>query len=637
MPWKIMVISGTVMLSNGTVWSQQTETEDCNGCVVMDDLLLDTVTVDGLRPVTLEDVSSSVSIMDAEELAIRDAPFLADTLRAVPGVAVSRSGARGGLTQIRMRGAEANHTLVLVDGIEVSDPTTGETDFGLWSGLDIARIEVLRGEQSTLYGSDAIGGVISITAARDEGWRGAVEAGSDETVRGRAGLGGLLGEGYFSLGLAGFATGGVDTAGLGGERDGSEDYSVIATGAHGIGMFELRGLARYSNSTVETDPDLDFDGRLDNADRETGSEQWLIGGVLEGHGLGLSHVMRASYSDVMRENSADGAFTDSTNGTRTKLSWSPSRMWGTGDASHTLSGLIDYEREEYARTGPAGFFGDPNQSRSFRTYGFAGEYRFALHGFAFNASARQDLNDSRFEDATTWRIGGAYNFDFNGRVRASAGTGVKNPTFVELFGFFPGSFVGNPDLVPETSQSWEIGWDQDFGPVEASVTYFSAELEDEIFTAFTPTFQATAQNRTGVSARSGVELGARWHASPSLRIHAAATFTDSSNDTGADEIRVPQRTASLGFDWQSARREGVRLGAAFDYVGAQDDFDFGSIPAMRVRLDSYVLFSLTGEYPLTDRISLTVRGENLFDEAARDVFGFNAPGAAGFIGLRLRN
>ena len=127
------------------------------------DNLEDEVIVTGLRAVPIADITSSVSILDAETLSIRKSPFVVDQLRAVPGVAVSRSGSLGSLTQVRIRGAEANHTLVLLNGVEVSDPITGETDFGLWSGLNTQRIEVARGEQSGLYGSDAIGGVISIT------------------------------------------------------------------------------------------------------------------------------------------------------------------------------------------------------------------------------------------------------------------------------------------------------------------------------------------------------------------------------------------------------------------------------------------------------------------------------------------
>ena len=616
------------MALGGVAWAQEE---------VPGELKLETVQVDGLRPVELGEVTSSVTVLDADDLTIRGAPFIADELRAVPGVAVSRSGARGGLTQIRLRGAEANHTLVLVDGIEVSDPSTGETDFGLWSGLNVSKIEVLRGEQSAIYGSDAIGGVISILTGGYDGWRSAVEAGSRNTYRGSLNMGADFDTGYFTLGGSAFQTGGVDTAGLGGEKDGSEDYSIITTGGYEFGEFTLRGLARYGNSEVETDPDLNFDGVLENAGRETDSEQWLFGGALEGDVFGLSHIFRASYSDVMRENSADDTFTDSTQGQRAKLSYSPSFEWEVGDTGHTLSGQIDYENEDYRRLGQANFLGDPNQSQSFTTYGIAAEYRLALGDFAFNASMRHDDNDDRFDNATTWRLGTVYNFAFDGRLRASIGTGVKNPTFVELFGFFPGSFVGNLDLMPEESLGWEIGWDQRLGDFEASAAYFSAELEDEVFTAFNPDFTSIAQNRAGKSERNGVEIGAVWQVTDTLTINGAATFINSENETGQSEIRVPETTGSISLDWQPEFKEGVRLGAAFDYVGTQDDLNFGTFPAARVKLDSYVLFSLTGEYPLMEHISLTVRGENLFYEKTTDVIGFNSPGAAGFAGLKLRN
>ena len=155
-----------------------------------DETVLDPIIIVGLRPVAEEDVTVSVTVLDTDDLAVRDAPLIVDQLRAVPGVGVSRNGASGGLTQVRIRGAEANQTLVLVDGIEVSDPVTGETDFGLWSGLDAGRIEVLRGEQSALFGSEAIGGVINVVTNKEAGFAGLAEIGSRGSWRldGRAGL-----------------------------------------------------------------------------------------------------------------------------------------------------------------------------------------------------------------------------------------------------------------------------------------------------------------------------------------------------------------------------------------------------------------------------------------------------------------
>lgn len=596
---------------------------------------IDVIDVAGLRPVNSGDVTSSVFTLDLEQLEIRNAPYLADSLRAAPGVAVSRSGALGGLTQVRMRGAEANHTLVLIDGIEVSDPVTGETDFGLWSGLDIARIEVARGEQSALYGSDAIGGVVSVTTG-GEGLRGLAEYGSFETARAELAYDGQFDGGYIGAFASGSRTDGVDTSGLGGEEDGSDAWSAaLRAGLDFSEDWRLTSLVRFGEATVAFDADTDFDGLLNDVDRETESEQLLAGLSLHGATGLVDHIARASFAQTHRDNFADGAFTDSTTGQRTKISYSPSVKFGSGTVVHTLSGLTEVENEDYERVSLNTAFGDPNQSQSFQTIGFAGEYRLSAGPAALNLSARHDDNDGRFEDATTWRAGAAYSFEFGGKLRASAGQGVKNPTFTELFGFFPGSFIGDPNLQPERSTSWEIGWDQSvFGVANTSVTYFQAELEDEIFTVFNPDFTSSPANRTGESTRKGVEAAGDWALSEAFSLFAAATYTESENDGGQDEIRVPGLTGSVSASWTSQSRDGLTAGLALDYVGEQDDTDFGTFQT--VTLDDYVLVSATAAVPITDRLALTLRGENLLDEQVMDVFGASQRGAGVFVGVRVK-
>jgi vitamin B12 transporter len=233
-------------------------------------------------------------------------------------------------------------------------------------------------------------------------------------------------------------------------------------------------------------------------------------------------------------------------------------------------------------------------------------------------------------------VGAGYALEsVGGRVRASISTGIKNPTFTELYGFFTGSFIGNPGLKPEEAQSWEVGWEQALGSVSYSATYFDANLKNEIYTAFNPDFTSTALNRVGESERSGVELAGRWQALVNLSLAGQATLFDSQDDTGADEIRVPQITASLSADWQ-VQPDGLRIGLALDHVGEQGDFDFGPFPSRLVALDAYTLATLTAEYPVTERLAVTLRGENLLDETATDVFGYTAPGAGVFVGLKLR-
>lgn len=590
--------------------------------------ILDPVEVSGLRPIELDSVTSSVSVLTAEDLAIRLSPNPVDQLRAVPGVAVSRAASIGGLTQVRMRGAEANHTLVLFDGIEISDPVNGETDFGLLTALPVGGIEVLRGAASSIHGSDAIGGVVSLSAAREAGFNASAEAGSFGTVRGALGYGGPVIGGA----ITGFTTDGVDSSGTGGGKDGSEAFSGLLTSKVDLGAdwaLSLVGLARQTES--EFDSDTDFDGLLNDTDNRTEADQWLVGGSLTGASGPLDHVIRASFNQVERDNFSAGAKTDDAKGKRTKLAWSPSYTSGI----HTLTGLVDYERETYDRR-DVQYSGGTDASEAFESVGFAGEYRLAAGALDFSASARHDDNKGRFEDATTWRLGAGYAFEqIGGRVRASIGTGVKNPTFTELYGFFPGSFIGNPELKPEESTSWEIGWEQTVGPFSYSATYFDADLENEIYTAFNPDFTSTAANRATDSERSGVELAARWQALSNLAVSGQATFFDSQDNNGVDEIRIPEATASLAVDWM-VRPDGLRLGAALDYVGDQGDTDFGPFPARPVTLDAYTLASITAEYPLTERIAVTLRGENVFDETATDIYGYNGPGAGVFVGLKLK-
>lgn len=591
---------------------------------------LDPITVAGLRPTPKADLTVSVTVLDQTDFAVRDAPFLADQLRAVPGLGVSRSGAVGGLTQVRIRGAEANQTLVLVDGIEVSDPVTGETDFGLWSGLDAGRIEVLRGEQSALYGSEAIGGVINVVTNKDAGFSALAEVGTRGSWRldGRAGL--SFDNGYFVVSTGNSITGGTDTSGLGGETDGSQHFSGSVRGGYTFSGWQLSGLARFSDASVDFDEDSDFDGALNNTGAEINSQQFTIGSALSGDAFGLNHNLRASYHLTERD-TVNSSFDNVTDGDRFELSYSPSYVLESGGLTHTLSGLIEYEATDFERRDAPTFFGDPNQSQSFNTLGLAAEYRLAAGPIDLSGSIRFDENDGLFDDSVTWRVGGAYDFDaFHGRLRASIGEGVTNPTFTELFGFIPGTFVGNPDLAPEQSLGWEIGWDQTLGPVQASLTYFNAELDDEIFTSF----NSTPLNRAGESERQGIEFGTVWQVTDQLRLSGQATWIDSDDDNGAPEIRVPDWTGALSASWQSAA--GWRAGVALDLVGEQNDLNFGTFPASTVALPVYALLSASLDVPVTQRLAITLRGENLADSAAQDVFGFNRTGAAGFIGIRLR-
>lgn len=635
--FKRMCFAGLAIAAANTSFAQdetepatcETNPEECE--VILLGTRLPTVSVAGFRDVVVRYTSASVSVLDEDDLVIRLSPNPVDQLRAVPGVGVSRSGSVGGLTQVRIRGAEANHTLVLYEGVELSDPVTGETDFGVLTALDVDRAEILRGSASSIFGSDAIGGVVAYSKSERDEWAGSGEFGSFETARGDLSYGQwVTGDTHIGLGLSGFATDGVDTSGTGGANDGSSSWSISANGETSLNNdWEVSALALFRDSSVDFDSDTDFDGLLNDVEQSIDSQQWILGGAVAGETGPVDHVLRANFNSI--ERATEGSFADTTRGERFKMSYSPSLDGGI----HRLTGLIDFEAEDYERSGADTTFGDPNQTASFDTLGLATEYAVSLDDFELSASARYDDNDGRFDDAINWRLGANYDLsDFGARFRASVGTGTKNPTFTELFGFFPVSFVGNPDLNPEQSLSFDIGIDKRFHRGGVSISYFDATLEDEIFTAFNPDFTSTSLNRDGESDRSGFEVQTDWQLTDNFALAGQLTQTKSKSDTDEDEIRVPEFTAALSLSWDDG--DGRRISGAFDYVGEQDDFNFGAFPAERVTLDSYTLFSLSGEYPVSDTLSLTLRGENLFDEEATDVFGYNSTGAGVFIGLKLR-
>lgn len=628
---RLLMSSAALALINTPAFAEtladSCEGQDCSGKSEAP-LRLYPVEVAGLSAPSVAELTDSVSVLTEADLVVRQSVNPADQLRAAAGVAVSRSGGVGSLTQVRIRGAEANHTLVLYDGFEVSDPVNGETDFGLLTALPTSRIEVLRGEASSIYGSDAIGGVVDLFPGSDKGWNGRIEGGSMNTASGSAGWTGSL----LSAAVSGFTTDGIDISGNGGEKDGSEALSGLLRGTVALNdNWSLSGLALVRQSEAQLDTDSDYDGLLDDADLETKADQQLFGAVLSSEYGAFGQEFRASYGEVVRDNKGDGQLLDTATGERTKLSWKPSYKLG----AHTLTGLLDSEKENYDRH-DVQYGGLSDASEEFDTLGIAAEYRFDTDALNLVASLRHDDNDGRFEDADTWRVGAAYNLPGEViRLRASAGSGVKNPTFTELFGFFPGSFVGNPDLKPEESTSWEAGFDWQAGRASGSVVYYSAKLKNEIYTAYNVDFTSTAANRAAKSERSGVEAEARMALTDAVTLSGQVSVFDSTNDTGEDEIRVPKQTASLAVLW-APEDAGWHAGAAVDFVGEQDDFDFGSFPSRRVTLDSYFLVSANAEYPVTDRISLTLRGENLLDEDISDVYGYATPGAAVYLGLKLR-
>ncbi len=590
-------------------------------------------------------LGTAVTILDRKQLDERQTRFVSDVLRDVPGVAVSRSGAAGSLTQVRMRGAESNHTLVLLDGAEISDPFQGEFDFSGLLAVDIERIEILRGSQSALYGSDAIGGVINIIARRGKGPLG-VEASGEGGSFNTWAAGANAGYGDDDIDIFAsanhHATSGTNNSRFGSERDGERDSSLLFNaGLRPAQNVELRALIRYVDTYAEGDPqDFNFlsptQGFVVDGNDTTESSQ-LYGNVsAEVSAFGDVWRTRLNYAfaDVDRKNFSGGFASFFTAGDRHKVSLVSAVTFDTGAANHKLTGAVDWKTEGYQNVA----IGAPsaiNAKRELDTTGYVLSYDLSLGHFDAGAAYRHDAND-KFKDADTYRLQASYRVTDTTRARASAGSGIKNPTNFELFGFDPGTFIGNPNLTPEKSVGWDIGVDQTFldGNARLTVTYFEATLEDEIFTAFLPGFVSTPRNSATDSDRQGVELTLDAKLGDAWTLDAAYTYLDA-NEAGREEVRRPPQIASLNLTYRFLDRASAAL--TVRYNGEQQDNEFiFATPADFVTLPAFTLVNLNASYDVTDNIQLFGRVENLFDEKYEEVFSYRSPGIAAYAGLRSR-
>lgn len=591
-------------------------------------------------------LGGSVTLLDAAALEDRQTRLVSDILRDVPGVAVNRIA---GLTQVRIRGAEGDHTLVLYDGIEISDPYYGEFDMGTLIADDSARIEVLRGQQSALYGSDAIGGVIHyITASGREapGMRLRAETGSWGTLNAAARVAGVTGNLDYAMTVTLYSTDGTPDA-IGGTRAIGRDSVATSFRARWdiAPNARLIAVGRYAWSDLDFN-NSDYDSRspsfgytVDSPGSyvRTDAVYGLVRGALDLLDGRWTHALSAQIADIARDGYDLYAPSYGSRGRRLKGSYESFLRFGTARAAHRLGIAADIEQERYRNTDPTGYaFTGARQSRNI---GLVGTYDLVIDDrLSLGAALRFDDNQ-RFASTTTYRVQGSYAFDSGTRLRAAAGSGSKNPGFYQLYGYVDGRFIGNPDLRPEKSEGWEIGVEQRLAgdAVLIGVTWFDSRLKDEIYTAYpAPDYIATPANRATRSTQKGLEAFANIRVGTAWRIDLAYSWLKA-RENGAEELRRPRHSGSAALSWHAPDDAGgVTLVAR--YNGRQIDAaytDPNFVP-VRVALDEYVLVNLNATVALSRNLALTGRIENLLDADYTELFGMRAPGRAAFIGISAR-
>ncbi len=607
----------------------------------------------GLTPIEGSAYGRAGTVLTEKDIEDRGSRYAVDLIRSLPGVSVSRTGPAGGLTQVRMRGHEGNHTLVIIDGVEVASPSQGEYDFSGLLSADIERIEVLRGPQSSLYGSNAIGGVISITTKRatEPGFSGQAgfEIGTDETTQVTLALRQRTDKLALSFSATRRETGGYDVSGLNGEDDGdlNETYNL------NVQYYATENLT-FGGTLRHVEKDSDFDGQIYTAltpagqilvDDFSGSDaSQTFGSIyaeLDTFGGRFRNRLDLSFADIQTDRfNGAGIQSGDTSETRQRISYKGSVALDGGSvdtARHVLTLGAEWERETFVNNNPAFVFAPSQLIKQTREQtALVAEYQGNLtDSFDVQASVRHDFNDE-FEDFTTYAVGVSYMLpNQTTRLHASYGTGVQNPTMFEQFGF-SNNFIGNPNLEPEQSEGWDFGVEQQFldGRGLIDVTYFDDELTNEISSTVDPgTGSLTPFNQAGKSDRRGVEIGATWQVNARLDLGLNYTWLDAENPNGSTEVRRPEHEVllQLGYDFPDDR---TRFTMDVQHVANNVDLFFPpSFISVPVTLPDYTLVNVGLRHQLTDSVEIYGRIENLTDEKYQEVLGFETPGRTAFFGL----
>jgi vitamin B12 transporter len=567
-----------------------------------------------------KETTSAVVVITEEEIERMNVQFVPDVLRRVTDLNLVQNGGEGKAAAIVLRGGSPNQTLVMIDGVKVKSTTLGQFDFGGLSVEDIERIEIVKGPQSTMYGSEAMAGVVNIITKKGRGKLTAMisqEYGSHNTYKTAGSASGGSDAYHYRLSASYYDTDGISVAKDGSEDDGYENITV--SGKLGATLKEnltIEVTGKYWDDESELDG-FDFvSGPVDDPNFVQDGEHYVV--ALRG-ALYLAEAWEQVLTVSRTED--DLELKDPIEPTDPDAVFNNARIISR---LHT----VDWQNNYYFENGSVVTAGGEYRKESGENRGFFDEdvdiyaayfnAKIKYEGLSLSGGVRYDDHET-FGDEVTYRVAALDEPVEGTRFRASYATAFRAPTFNELF--FPG--FGNPNLKPEESYSWEVGMEQDYSDkLTASIAYFEQHYDDLIITigpAFLPKNVAEARVR-------GVESSVIVRPMPPLALTAFYTYLDTKDkETGGRLNRRPIDKFSAAADYVAG---GLSLHADYLYVGKRKDVAAGR------DLFAYNVVNLSGSY--TWRF-LTVFGrvENVLDEDYEEAGGFGTPGVSAFGGVKL--
>ncbi len=584
-----------------------------------DESLITVVVTANRREQPIDETLTAITVIDRDEIERLQLPSVEAALQRVPGVSISNNGGRGKSTSVFIRGTESDHALVLIDGVRVGSATLGTTALENLPIDQIERIEVVRGSRSSLYGSEAIGGVIQIFTRRGSGPMtpyGRLGFGTDQTLEGAVGVQGGDAVRRFNLSVSGLRTDGFNACdgvpNLAGcftsepDKDGYQNLSINATGS-----YQLSPALEIGGHWLRADSEVDFDGGFVNESeavqqvlglngRFAATDRWAIRGLL-------------GYSEDDSDNFKDGAFRSRFKTERWNVSLqnevqlAPSQIGIVG---------IDFLRDQVS--GSTKFAEDERDN-----VGGFGQYQGQFGAFKVQLSGRYDDN-SQFGGNSTGGASLGYALTPDVNVFAGLSTAFKAPSFNELY--FPG--FGNPNLSPEESRAFELGLNGRANGVNWSVNGYYTTIDDLI--AFDGNLglpnNVNEARIYGVEASAqGQQLGINWQLDGTL----LNTENRSQGANRGNELpRRPNETVQLSLDKQFSR---FSLGLTLFAAGRR----YEDLSNTR-RLGGYATADLRGSYRLARDLFLEARITNLFDKDYETAAFYNQPGRALFAQIRYQ-
>jgi len=585
--------------------------------VVADRIDVDKVIVTASRLITAPDVITGARIIGQAELEARQTPFVEDVLSTIPGVHVVRQGAFGGLAAVRIRGASPDKTLVLIDGVPVGDPAdpNGTFDPSQIQTSDLAKVEVLSGPQGSLWGSDAIGGVVAFTTREENGLRAEAEGGSFATARGSVAAGLVEADHALSASIAAYRTDGISKAASGTEKDGFNTVTANLGGRINLSdTLRLDGRVRYTDSKIDIDGFAPPNFLLgDTPDRNT-SRAWQGFGRATFDALGLTHEL--SFSDYDLKRRSISSFPSEFSGQRQVWRWT-GQYGGLGDPTAFVIGA---ERSDTS----ADLSGRPSVDLS-TTSAFGVLRHSPTEAITLTGSLRYDDPD-RYKGRATGRLSAAARLGAGFELTLSAGQGFKTPTISQAVCDF--CFAPHVTLRPERAEGYDarLGWLSPDGRVNLALTAYSLNVRDQIAFVSGRYINIARTRSNGVEAEANVRL------TDSLNLKLGYANLDAvDRATGLVLLRNPRNSGSAALFWDDGP-----WGAALTLRGESSQADTATDGFSRATRKGFATADLAGSYAVNDHVTLTARIENLADERFQESLGYGEPGRAAYIGVKLR-